>query len=146
MQERRNSIANALELCLSCTNPSIFVSTVNTDGLVLRLQGISSTSVCAHVFPVVHGLALQAVSYIYSGFSKILIKIQIFIQEYAFKNVICLMWAIFVPASIWERLSPWDFHETRNTVDINDCYIDKGAPWRQDNSASHWRRFIQNGP
>ena len=24
MQERRNSITNALELCLSCTNPSIY--------------------------------------------------------------------------------------------------------------------------
>ena len=29
MQERRNSIANALELCLSCTKPSIW-STVGT--------------------------------------------------------------------------------------------------------------------
>ena len=25
MQEKRNPIANALELCLSCTNPSIYV-------------------------------------------------------------------------------------------------------------------------
>ena len=29
MQARCNSIANALELCLSCTNPSIFTSTRN---------------------------------------------------------------------------------------------------------------------
>ena len=26
MQERHNSTANALELCLSCTNPSIWIS------------------------------------------------------------------------------------------------------------------------
>ena len=30
VQERHNSIANALELCLSCTNPSIWVSARKT--------------------------------------------------------------------------------------------------------------------
>ena len=37
MQERRNSIANALELHLSCTNPSIFLpNTHNRDPKVME--------------------------------------------------------------------------------------------------------------
>ena len=58
VQERRNSIANALELRLSCTNPSMcggltlkhrethgcVVSTVATDALLLKHQAISILS------------------------------------------------------------------------------------------------------
>ena len=33
MQERRNSIANALELHLSCTNPWIFIHKTNISGI-----------------------------------------------------------------------------------------------------------------
>ena len=38
MQERRNSIDNALELCLSCTKPPIW-SGVGVTGEVLMLRG-----------------------------------------------------------------------------------------------------------
>ena len=40
MQERRNSIANALELSLSCTNPSIFCVKKGNQGMNMQLQSI----------------------------------------------------------------------------------------------------------
>ena len=36
MQERRNSIANALELHLSCTNPSIYTNSQHADLTVIK--------------------------------------------------------------------------------------------------------------
>ena len=45
MQERRNSIANALEIRLSCTNPSTCDHQINDTEIVIPMRSISKTSV-----------------------------------------------------------------------------------------------------
>ena len=71
MQERQNSIANALELCLSCTNPSIckklFNANASSDTNLLNAVFIKiyANDLQVTKYFGVHSISIHSISYFY---------------------------------------------------------------------------------